>query len=109
MPTDQSHRLGFAGTPTFAAHILRALIASQHRVIRVWTQPDRPIGRGLKVAPSPVKEAAQAARVPVVSPSRLTRAEAPEPPQSMLPKSVFVQVSVAQISVALPGGLAVAS
>ncbi|MCZ6890289.1 MAG: methionyl-tRNA formyltransferase [Gammaproteobacteria bacterium] len=78
MPTDQSHRLGFAGTPTFAAHILLALIASQHRVIRVWTQPDRPIGRGLKTAPSQVKEAAQAALVPVVSPSTLTRAEAAE-------------------------------
>ncbi|MFC0269802.1 methionyl-tRNA formyltransferase [Kushneria aurantia] len=51
----QPLRLAFAGTPDFAAHHLRALLDSPHQVVCVYTQPDRPAGRGRKLTPSPVK------------------------------------------------------
>ncbi|MGC4087355.1 MAG: formyltransferase family protein [Polyangiaceae bacterium] len=50
----------FAGTPDFAARHLDALLASEHQVVGVFTQPDRPAGRGNKLTPSPVKVLAQA-------------------------------------------------
>ncbi|HSC47055.1 MAG TPA: methionyl-tRNA formyltransferase, partial [Gammaproteobacteria bacterium] len=46
--------IAFAGTPEFALAALDALAASPHRIVGVWTQPDRPAGRGRKLAPSPV-------------------------------------------------------
>jgi methionyl-tRNA formyltransferase len=52
-------RLIFAGTPAFAAVALQALIAAGHEIRLVLTQPDRPAGRGLKLAPSDVKKLAQ--------------------------------------------------
>ncbi|MDF1762550.1 MAG: methionyl-tRNA formyltransferase, partial [Oleibacter sp.] len=51
-------RIIFAGTPEFAAVHLDALLASDHQVIAVYTQPDRPAGRGKKLQPSPVKQKA---------------------------------------------------
>ncbi|WP_430460727.1 methionyl-tRNA formyltransferase [Thalassolituus sp. LLYu03] len=51
-------RVLFAGTPEFAAIHLQALINSEHEVIGVYTQPDRPAGRGKKLQPSPVKQVA---------------------------------------------------
>ena len=48
----------FAGTPDFAARHLQALLNSHHNVIGVYTQPDRPAGRGKKLTASPVKELA---------------------------------------------------
>ncbi len=45
----------FAGTPEFAAQALQALLDSEHQVVAVYTQPDRPAGRGRKLTPSPVK------------------------------------------------------
>lgn len=45
----------FAGTPHFAAHHLQSLIDSEHDIVAVYTQPDRPSGRGKKLTPSPVK------------------------------------------------------
>ena len=48
-------RLGFAGTPEFAATILRHLLAAGYRPELVLTQPDRPAGRGRKLTASPVK------------------------------------------------------
>jgi len=61
----------FAGTPDFAARHLDALLASEHQVIGVFTQPDRPAGRGNKLTPSPVKVLAQAHDVPVYQPKSL--------------------------------------
>jgi len=63
-------RVLFYGTPRFALPTLDALLAS-HEVVGVVTQPDRPAGRGRRVAPSPVKERAVAAGVPVLRPERL--------------------------------------
>lgn len=59
----------FAGTPDFAAEHLTAVLQSNHRVVGVYTQPDRPAGRGRKMMPSPVKSVAQAADLPVYQPT----------------------------------------
>lgn len=61
----------FAGTPDFAARHLDALLASEHQVVGVFTQPDRPAGRGNKLTPSPVKVLAQARDIPVFQPKSL--------------------------------------
>jgi len=76
--TDQSLSVLFAGTPEFAAIALKALLGSRHRVIGVYTQPDRPAGRGRKLTASPVKEAALAAGLPVFQPASLKSAEEQE-------------------------------
>lgn len=64
-------RIVFAGTPEFAVPPLRALLDSEHEVRAVYTQPDRPAGRGRKLQASPVKAAALAAQVPVYQPDTL--------------------------------------
>lgn len=61
-------RIIFAGTPDFAAAHLQALIGSQHEVIAVYSQPDRPAGRGKKLKASPVKELALEHDIPVYQP-----------------------------------------
>ena len=61
----------FAGTPDFAARHLDALLVSEHQVVGVFTQPDRPAGRGNKLTPSPVKLLAQAHDIPVFQPKSL--------------------------------------
>lgn len=58
----------FAGTPEFAAAHLQALLQSEHQVVAVYTQPDRPAGRGKKLTASPVKELALANNIPVYQP-----------------------------------------
>jgi methionyl-tRNA formyltransferase len=69
-------RIIFAGTPEFAGPTLKMLLASGHEVCAVYTQPDRPAGRGRKIQPSPVKETALAAGVPVLQPESLKSADA---------------------------------
>ncbi|MBB5214778.1 methionyl-tRNA formyltransferase [Parapusillimonas granuli] len=64
-------RIVFAGTPEFARQALDAILAAGHQVPLVLTQPDRPSGRGLKLMPSAVKQAAQAAGIPVCQPRSL--------------------------------------
>jgi len=64
-------RIVFAGTPEFARLALDAILAAGHQVPLVLTQPDRPSGRGLKLTPSPVKQAALAAGIPVAQPRSL--------------------------------------
>jgi methionyl-tRNA formyltransferase len=66
----QRPRLVFAGTPDFAVPGLRACIEAGD-VVAVYTQPDRPAGRGRKLTPSPVKQAALAAGIPVEQPESL--------------------------------------
>lgn len=70
----------FAGTPDFAARHLQALINSHHNVIAVYTQPDRPAGRGKKLTASPVKELAVSHDIPVYQPGSLRK----EPAQQEL-------------------------
>lgn len=64
-------RVVFAGTPEFAQLALSAILAAGHDVPLVLTQPDRPSGRGLKLIPSAVKQAAVAAGIPVLQPPGL--------------------------------------
>ncbi len=65
----------FAGTPEFATHALQALLLSEHRVLAVFTQPDRPAGRGNKLTPPPVKALARQHDIPVHQPLSLKTAE----------------------------------
>ncbi|UGB38197.1 methionyl-tRNA formyltransferase [Frateuria soli] len=69
-------RVVFAGTPEFSVPCLEACLASGAQVVAVYTQPDRPAGRGRKLAPSPVKQAALDAGLPVEQPETLKSAEA---------------------------------
>jgi len=64
-------RLGFAGTPSFAAHILERLLSAERAPVVVYTQPDRPMGRGRRTQPSPVKTLALAREIPVEQPQSL--------------------------------------
>lgn len=64
-------RLAYFGTPDFAVPGLEALIASQHDVVVLVSQPDRPRGRGQRLQPTPTKIVAEAAGIPVLQPTRL--------------------------------------
>ncbi|MDY1039286.1 methionyl-tRNA formyltransferase [Lelliottia sp. CFBP8978] len=64
-------RIIFAGTPDFAARHLDALLSSGHQIVGVFTQPDRPAGRGKKLMPSPVKVLAEQHALPVFQPVSL--------------------------------------
>ena len=61
----------FAGTPDFAAQHLQSILNSQHNVIAVYTQPDKPAGRGKKLQASPVKQLAEQNNIPVYQPSSI--------------------------------------
>ena len=67
----KSLKIIFAGTPDFAATALRACIDSKHQVCAVFTQPDRPAGRGRKIKLGPVKQLATDVAIPVFQPQRL--------------------------------------
>ncbi len=75
MIVSDSLKIIFAGTPDFAARHLDALLASEHQVVGVFTQPDRPAGRGKKLVASPVKTLAQTHQVPVFQPASLRQPE----------------------------------
>ncbi len=64
-------RIIYAGTPDFSVAALAALIASEHQVIAVYTQPDRPAGRGRDSHSSPVKQKALENNIPVFQPNSL--------------------------------------
>ncbi len=64
-------RLIFMGTPEFAVPTLQALLASEHEVTAVVTQPDKPKGRGKELQSPPVKLAALAAGIPVFQPKKV--------------------------------------
>ena len=67
----QALRIIFAGTPEFAAQHLQALLDSEHQVVAVYSQPDRPAGRGRKLTASPVKQLAVAHNLEVQQPLSL--------------------------------------
>ncbi|WP_371370302.1 methionyl-tRNA formyltransferase [Pseudomonas sp. QL9] len=72
----QALRIVFAGTPDFAAEHLKALLDTPHQIVAVYTQPDRPAGRGQKLMPSPVKQLAVEHSLPVLQPPTLRNEEA---------------------------------
>ncbi|MGR8929573.1 MAG: methionyl-tRNA formyltransferase [Gammaproteobacteria bacterium] len=69
-------KIVFAGTPDFAVPTLQALIDSPFGVCGVYTQPDRPAGRGRKLTPSPVKQLALNHQIPVYQPENFKSSEA---------------------------------
>ena len=66
-------KIVFMGTPEFAVPCLRALAESTHEVSAVFTQPDKPKGRGYKLIPTPVKAAAQEYGIPIYQPASLKK------------------------------------
>lgn len=83
-------RLVFAGTPEFAAEHLQALLGSTHQVVAVYTQPDRPAGRGQKLMPSPVKQLALRHDIPVYQPSTLRNVDAQAELSALAPDLMVV-------------------
>ncbi len=65
----------FAGTPAFAVPCLQMLLDSGHEICAVYTQPDRPAGRGRKLQPSPIKALALTAGIPVYQPLTMKTSE----------------------------------
>ncbi|ODS62688.1 MAG: methionyl-tRNA formyltransferase [Arenimonas sp. SCN 70-307] len=82
-------RIVFAGTPEFAVPCLRAA-AGRGEVVGVWTQPDRPAGRGRQLAPSPVKLEALSRQLPVFQPENFKSAEAREQLSALQPDLMVV-------------------
>lgn len=78
-------RIVFMGTPDIAATCLKRILADGFEVVGVYTQPDRPKGRGMKLAPSPVKEVALAANLPVFQPENFREEETVEALRALKP------------------------
>ncbi|MCH8506057.1 MAG: methionyl-tRNA formyltransferase [Ectothiorhodospiraceae bacterium] len=83
-------RLVFAGTPEFAVPALDALIQCGHPPVAVYTQPDRPAGRGRQLRASPVKQRALEAGIPVYQPTSLRDAEAQTELAALRPRLMIV-------------------
>ena len=65
-------RTVFLGSPPFATPILARLVRGPHRPVALVTQPERPRGRGRRVAPSPLSELARAAGLELLAPEKAT-------------------------------------
>jgi methionyl-tRNA formyltransferase len=89
-------RVVFLGTPAFAAPSLKALAAGGHEMAAVFTQPDRPKGRGGELAESAVKTVATQLGIPVYQPERIRRAESIELLRELGP-DIMVVVGYGQI------------
>ena len=83
-------RLVYLGTPAFAVPSLEALVQAGYDVLAVFTQPDRPKGRGQKAAMPPVKEAALRLGLPVFQPERVKRPEVVEQLRGFAPDAMVV-------------------
>ena len=78
-------RVVFMGTPDIAATCLKKILSDGFEVVGVCTQPDRPKGRGMKMLPSPVKEVALAAGIPVFQPENFREEETVEALRELKP------------------------
>ena len=78
-------RVVFMGTPDIAATCLKKILADGFEVVGVYTQPDRPKGRGMKLVASPVKEIAVAQGIPVFQPENFREEEAVEQLRELKP------------------------
>ena len=83
-------RLVYLGTPAFAVPTLERAVEAGHEVLAVFTQPDRPKGRGQKDAMPPVKEAALLLGLPVHQPERIRRPEVVEQLRALAPDAMVV-------------------
>ena len=80
----------FMGTPLFAVPSLEALIAAGHQVVGVFSQPDKPKNRGMKLQPTPVKVCAQVHNIPVFQPTKLRDGTALENIRQLEPDLIVV-------------------
>ena len=83
-------RIIFMGTPDFAVPSLEQLVRQQEDIVAVYTQPDKPGGRGRSLQPSAVKQAALDLNLPVLQPARLKSAEAAEQLRALHPDVIVV-------------------
>lgn len=83
-------RMVFMGTPAFAVPVLSSLADAGHEILAVYTQPDRPAGRGKRLAPSPVKQHAAEHGWEVRQPRSLRRDEAQRDLASLQPEVIIV-------------------
>ncbi|MDR9424677.1 MAG: methionyl-tRNA formyltransferase, partial [Marinobacter sp.] len=83
-------RIVFAGTPDFAATALKALLKAGHDIVGVYSQPDRPAGRGRKLVPGPVKQVALDADIPVFQPLSLKSEDAQQELAALKPDVMIV-------------------
>src|SRR5690606_19248082 len=86
----QPLKLVFAGTPDFALPCLRTVLSGPDRLLAVYTQPDRPAGRGRQLAPSPVKQLALAHGIEVRQPVSLRGADAQAALRALQPDLMIV-------------------
>ena len=78
------------GTPDFAVPSLEALLGAGHTVCGVFTQPDKPKNRGMKLQPTPVKECALSHGIPVFQPVKLRDGTALEQIRALAPELIVV-------------------
>jgi methionyl-tRNA formyltransferase len=83
-------RLIFMGTPDFAVPSLKALVAAGHEIVGVFTQPDKPKNRGMKLQPTPVKEYALTVGLPIYQPTSLKGGEALAVLRELAPELIVV-------------------
>ncbi len=83
-------RIVFMGTPDFAVPSLQSLVKAGYEVVGVFTQPDRPAGRGKKLKPSPVKVAAEELGLAVFQPHKIKTPEAIHQLRDLAPDSIIV-------------------
>ena len=83
-------RLIFMGTPDFAVPCLRSLHEKGHEIVGVFTQPDRPAGRGKTLKASPVKSVAESLNLPVFQPEKIKTADAMEVLKKLQPQCIVV-------------------
>ena len=83
-------RVVFMGTPDIAATCLKKLLSEDFQIVGVFTQPDRPKGRGMKLMPSPVKEVAMEANIPVFQPENFREDASVDQLRSLQPDVVAV-------------------
>lgn len=83
-------RIVFMGTPEFAVPSLKALVQAGHDICGVFTQPDKPKNRGMKLLPTPVKEYALTKSIPVFQPVKMRDGEALAILEELSPELIVV-------------------
>src|ERR1700704_497482 len=83
-------RIVFIGTGDIGVPTLQALLKSEHEVVRVVTQPDKPIGRAQLVEPPPIKKALSATEIPILQPARIKERQAIEEIRVLVPDTIVV-------------------
>lgn len=83
-------RIIFMGTPEFAVQVLEAIVKAGHEVVGVYTQPDKPKGRGKSMQYTPVKEKAVEYNIPVFQPEQVRKPEVVEQMKKLKPEAIVV-------------------